>query len=140
MGLALSSDSQKPGRFFINGLHRFFICGDHGMPVCCGQITTKTGRTMFEIPDGSILAYTSAAGIYIPQSFLSLDGLNIQGIASDEMHIVRDCGPDHPHYLDVWSDILAYAVVIADDGARYTLWHDEDLWLVPEDAEWEDDQ
>ena len=58
----------------------------------------------------------------------------MQGV-DDEEWAVLDAGPDHEHYWDVWCDVEQGAVVLDDDGNRYTIWNDGDCWLIPEGME-----
>lgn len=88
-----------------------------------------------DMPDGSVLYLSEGRGIYIPQHFAEVTKseciVGVDDLARD-LAIVAD-GPDGEWYWEAWSNILDNAIVVdPDNGQRYTLYQDGDLWLVPE--------
>lgn len=87
-----------------------------------------------------ILWLNDARGIYIPRDFAkSFDNRDehVTGVSPEEWAILED--PNHEHYWDVWSDVLNNATVTDNDGVKFTLHQDGDLWLIPEGMEWSDE-
>jgi hypothetical protein len=74
----------------------------------------------------------SNRGIYIPNHFVTeFDLSKFEGI--DEQDVI-DCGlVDHEFYWDAWTRILDNATYTDDDGVKWTLHHDGDLFLVATD-------
>ena len=54
-------------------------------------------------------------------------------MSEDDAEILLD-GPDHELYWDTWDHVLGTAYYLADDGRRFTLWQDGDLWAICVDA------
>ena len=94
---------------------------------------------MCSIPDSSILFADESRGIYIPSHFADCmkdhraDLLNVN---DETFNIISD--PDCEWYWDAWADVLENAIVLDHKGNRHTMYHDGDLWLIPESAEWGD--
>jgi hypothetical protein len=88
-----------------------------------------------------IIWLSDARGIYIPRdfanSFIDRDK-HVSGVSAEDWAILED--PDHELYWDVWSDVEQKAVVTDENGVRYHLWQDGDLWFVPEGMEWSDEE
>jgi hypothetical protein len=84
-----------------------------------------------------ILFADSARGQYIPQYFATeVKRELVTGLEPDDWTIL-ETGPDHELYWDVWIGVCDSAVVTnPDNGIKYTLHQDGDLWLVPEGMEW----
>ena len=80
-----------------------------------------------------ILFASDARGRYIPQYFATeVKHELVSGLEPDDWTIL-EAGPDHELYWDVWTGVCDSAVVTnPDDGIRYTLHQDGDLWLIPE--------
>jgi len=72
-------------------------------------------------------------GIYIPQIFAEFCDTADWHVSADDAAVLL-AGPDHADYWDTWDHVLGTAYYLADDGRRFTLWQDGDLWAVPEDA------
>jgi hypothetical protein len=86
-----------------------------------------------------ILWIDSSRGQYIPQAFalsFANRAKNVTGVDEDTWAIL-EAGPEHEEYWDAWSSI-DNAFIIADNGLRYHVLHDEDVWLVPVGMEWND--
>ena len=84
---------------------------------------------------------SSGCGIYIPRDFATsfVDrAKHVQNVTKEDWAILED--PDHEHYWEAWDKVLQNAVVTDDEGTRFTLSQDGDLWLIPEGMEWSDKQ
>jgi hypothetical protein len=81
-------------------------------------------------------------GVYIPRDFANsfADRAKVVSGVDVEDWLILEAGPDHEHYWEAWDDVLDNAVVTDDDGTRYTLYQEGDLWLIPEGMEWSDDE
>lgn len=73
----------------------------------------------------------SAFGQYLPQAFVEQYDYREWHIKKRDYAIILD-GPDNPDYWDTWNSIENYAFRIDEEGVRWTLCHDEDLWVVSE--------
>ena len=83
------------------------------------------------------LLLDSNRGIYIPQQFAKHYGpslyKNNKGMGKelrDDIGALLD-GPDNDDYWDAW-DSLLNREYIGEDGTKFTLYQDDDLWLVPD--------
>jgi hypothetical protein len=88
-----------------------------------------------------LLWLSDQRGVYIPRDFaLSFHhrDVNVKGV-SDEDWLILEAGPDHEAYWDTWLDVTEKAMVVTDQGVRYVLWQDGDLWFVPVGMEWDDE-
>jgi hypothetical protein len=87
------------------------------------------------------LFLSDAHGQYIPKVFAEcVLREKVTGI-SDEDYTILETGPDHEWYWETWDDVLNRAVLTGDDGTKYTLYQDGDLWLIPDgftDEQWEE--
>lgn len=92
-------------------------------------------------PDLMILAVDENRGIYAPQQFINYYGGSL--ICSDNDYNVIDLtlakddiisGPDHEFYWDSWDDIINNCHII-DNGEKYRIYQNGDIWLIPEDME-----
>jgi hypothetical protein len=89
------------------------------------------------ITDDSILLFDSNRGIYIPENFYraygELDNRDsvISGLEGMDWvwHEIMDV--DGESYWDAWSTILDNAILTGDDGKKFTLYQDGDLWAIP---------
>lgn len=80
-------------------------------------------------------------GVYIPRDFANRfkdRDKNVSGVSADEWAIL-EAGPDHEQYWDVWADVEQNAIVTDDNGAKFRLYQDGALWLVPEGMEWDEE-
>lgn len=92
--------------------------------------------------DSWILAVDCHHGVYIPKVFvecyahhLDMDDKEIAFCVS----IIRE-GPDDPDndfYWEAWDELMS-RVSITIEGVKYSLHQDDDLWLVPEDYDWDE--
>lgn len=83
------------------------------------------------------LILSDARGIYIPRDFC--DGMDSDDAArlGVDFEDVLTCqaGPDHPNCWFAWDLILDAASVTDANGRVWRLYHDGDLWEIPEDCE-----
>ena len=89
------------------------------------------------LPESAKLYLCDSRGIYIPQNFIEFTYEDcIDGVSSWVKEVLA-IGPEHEGYWDAWDECLSSCVVTSkDDGVKYTLWQDGDLWLIPVGAEW----
>ena len=95
---------------------------------------------MTKKPD-MLLWLNDARGVYIPRDFAksfadrdkSVSGVNAETWATLEQ------GPDDEGYWDAWTEVRDNAVVTDENGVKFTLWQEGDLWLIPEGMEWSDE-
>ena len=73
-------------------------------------------------------------GIYIPKIFCEEYADQFQGIDPEDIETCQD--PNNEWYWDSWQNILDNAYVV-QDGKKYILWQDCDLFLIAEDEEME---
>ena len=79
---------------------------------------------------GAIEIYADAnRGVYIPEFFADTCSERWQGIDPDDLAVLKQ-GHEHEEYWNAWTNVLDNAVMFDDDGYRYTLHHDGDLFLV----------
>ena len=74
-------------------------------------------------------------GQYVPSSFIrryDMEKWHIKGRAAS----YREADNEMKSWI--WDDILNEAYYIDEDGYRWNLYQDGDLWAVREDYEWED--
>ena len=83
-----------------------------------------------------------ARGVYIPRdfakSFVDRDK-NVSGVTAEEWTRL-EAGPDEAWYWEVWDNVLDNAIVTDNDGVKYRLYQEGDLWLIPEGMEWSDEK
>lgn len=94
---------------------------------------------MTDKPD-MLLWLSDARGIYIPRDFAQSfadRSKHVSGVSEEEWQILEQ--PDHEHYWDVWNDVEQSAIVTDENGVKFRLYQDGDLWLVPDGMEWNDD-
>lgn len=83
------------------------------------------------------LFLSDARGIYIPRDFAECVYRDkVTGVTDEDYAILAN--PEHEWYWEAWTEVLDNARITDTDGTVYTLYQDGDLWLVPEDMEWDD--
>ena len=88
--------------------------------------------------DTMLLLIDDHHGVYVPYVFQSEFKHDVwQGISDVDWQDITDS--DNEHYWDAWEDILINAVHVDEDGHKWTLHQDGDLWAVREDHKWEDE-
>ena len=95
------------------------------------------------LPESAILYMNDSRGIYIPQHFFEETKPEcIVWHCSDEhkQWILESCSnPENDHYWDAWNDAECNGMMTVtdpDSGIGYNLYQEGDLWLIPLDAEW----
>jgi hypothetical protein len=78
-----------------------------------------------------LLLLTDARGVYIPRDFTYHVSFEHVANVSEEDWVILEAGPDHEHYWDTWEDVLRNAEVTSDEGVKYFLNQEGDLWLIP---------
>ena len=71
-------------------------------------------------------------GIYIPKLFCEYYAEKFEGINLEDLETCLDM--DNQWYWDSWANILDNAYII-QDGKKYILWQDMDLFLIEENEE-----
>ena len=75
------------------------------------------------------LLLSDARGVYIPRDFVEgFDLSKWQGIPEWAARACAD--PESEGYWEGWNEILSSAVYVADDGRKFTLHQDGDLWAL----------
>ena len=87
-----------------------------------------------------LLWLSDARGIYIPrdfaQSFVDRDK-SVSGVSADDWVILEN--PDHAAYWDAWTEVCDNATVTDENGTKYRLHQDGDLWLIPYGMIWDEE-
>ena len=78
--------------------------------------------------NGLKLLLDSARGTYIPRDFVEeFDLTKFNGIKPDDVAILHD--PDHEWYWGAWDNVLMFANHTDDQGNKWYLHQDGDLWM-----------
>ena len=72
-------------------------------------------------------------GTYIPQHFAEGFDMAEWHVSDDDAATLR-AGHDGEWYWEAWDHVLDTAYYLADDGRKFILWQDGDLWAVCADA------
>lgn len=89
-----------------------------------------------------LLWLSDALGVYIPRAFANSfndRSKHVTGV-SDEDWAILEVGPEHEQYWDAWLEVCEKAVVTDENGVKYFLNQDGDLWLVPDGMIWDEEQ
>ena len=86
-----------------------------------------------------VLLLDGNRGIYVPQGFAECFSREEWNYSKEDEEILIS-GPDHEYYWETWDDILQNAYYIDNDGLRWHLWQDGDLFCYREDYEWEEEE
>lgn len=90
---------------------------------------------------GTVLWLNDARGVYIPRDFAGCfqdRAKNVSGVEPGEWEFL-EAGPEAAWYWETWDNVLSNAVVTDNEGVRFRLHQDGDLWLVPEGMEWSEE-
>ena len=86
------------------------------------------------IPNAVTLILSDARGVYIPRDFvtdkyneITVDHCKAWGIKDEDAEILAS-GPDHEYYWETWDDVLSNAQYTDEEGNKYFLNQDGDLW------------
>ena len=93
---------------------------------------------MPKFPEGTVHFLDGARGVYIPQNFAEIIIRDAVSGVSDEDWKILEAGPDHEWYWETWDGVMNNAVITDSDDEKYVLYQDSDLWLIPKDALWPD--
>lgn len=89
--------------------------------------------------DAVVLILSDSRGVYIPQHFLTEDNGEISvehcatwGLTEENREHWGDAAldPETEGYWDAWQWVLDHAEHTTEDGDRYTLHQDGDLWGI----------
>jgi hypothetical protein len=78
------------------------------------------------------LLVDSHYGIYVAQCFVERYNSADWHISAENEAVLRE-GPDHEDYWEVWDEVLSSAYHCAEDGKRWTLMQDCDLFAISGD-------
>lgn len=91
---------------------------------------------MSTIPTAVTLILSDARGVYIPRDFVTdgynevtIDHCKAWRIKLDDAAILA-AGPDHEFYWETWDGVLNYAQYVDEEGNKYFLSQDGDLWAL----------
>lgn len=91
---------------------------------------------MSNIPSAITLILSDARGVYIPRDFvtdgcgeIAVDHCKAWGIGKEDAEILAS-GPDHEFYWGTWDDVLSNAQYVDEEGNKYFLSQDGDLWAL----------
>lgn len=87
---------------------------------------------MYDIPQNAELFADSNRGVYIPQYFAESVMRELVSGVSDNEWATLEAGPDHEFYWDTWNDVEQNAVLKDKNGKTWKLYHEGDLWLIPD--------
>lgn len=85
-----------------------------------------------------MLWLSDARGQYIPRDFAKSfadRAKTVSGVEAEEWERLEE-GPDAAWHWETWENVLNNAVVTDENGVKFRLWQDGDLWLVPEGMEY----
>ncbi len=99
-----------------------------------------------QLPESAELYLDGTRGIYIPQNFFEItkpECINWHCDSETKAWILDQCSdPDNEFYWDAWNDAEACSMVtliLRGNGIEYNLYQDNDLWIIPVNAEWPED-
>lgn len=88
-----------------------------------------------------MLWLSDSRGQYIPRDFAKSFAdreKSVSGVSAEEWARLEE-GPDAAWHWETWHNVIDNAVVTDDDGVKFRLHQDGDLWLVPEGMNWNDE-
>jgi hypothetical protein len=83
-----------------------------------------------------VLLLDGNRGIYVPQGFAECFSREQWSYSKEDEEILMS-GPDHICYWETWLDVVDMAEYTDDDGHKWHLWQDSDLWCIREDYDGE---
>lgn len=76
-------------------------------------------------------------GIHIPEIFINNYSDNCwKGITDEQKETIKDI--DNIEYWEAWEEVLKEAYHVDSNGFKWSLYHNEDLFMVRSDYEFED--
>lgn len=95
---------------------------------------------MQNLPNNAVLIASDRHGVFIPQYFAeSIVRDMVTGVSAQDWQELER-GPEFEHYWDTWDRVLNNAIVTDDSGQSFYLWQDGDLWAVPTDFIFEEQE
>ena len=82
---------------------------------------------------------SDSRGIYIPQNFAEIFDMDQWNISKEDEEILIS-GPDHEWYWETWDTILNNAEYIDDDGVKWQLFQDGDVFAVVWDEDYDENE
>jgi hypothetical protein len=86
-----------------------------------------------------ILILSDAHGINLPRVFTTNVARERVENVSDEDWAILQAGPDHSEYWDAWQEVCDNAALTDDNGNKFFLCQDGDLWLIPQGMTWDEE-
>ena len=80
------------------------------------------------IKSGIALLLNSARGVYVPQNFVEFFDMAAWHLSDDDIKALSD--PNNEFYWDDWESVLDNAFLVDEEGNRWTLYQDGDLWAL----------
>ncbi len=100
-----------------------------------------------QLPETAELYLDGSRGQYIPQAFFEVTRADcINWTCDDETRkwILESCAdPANEDYWEAWNEVEGsgrLTVTNPDTEVEYTLYQDGDLWLIPVNAEWPEEE
>ena len=106
--------------------YRVRFCGDIGLRVCCIDVILEEENQMAK--SGTSLLLNSARGIYIPQNFVECFDADEWHLSQHDVNELSD--PNNEFYWDAWNSVLDTAYFVDEEGNKWTLFQDGDLWAI----------
>jgi len=82
-------------------------------------------------PNASLLI-SDAHGIYIPYYFATHFKWDVPPDLQEDFDILRS-GTDNEEYWEAWENILDNFTPLDDEGRKFILYQNGDVWAIPED-------
>lgn len=77
------------------------------------------------------LLLSDARGIYIPRDFLDILNSSNWVLPEDNEHYLSDLSdPNSEYYWEAWDWVIDNAKYVDEQGNKFTLFQDGDLWAV----------
>ena len=80
------------------------------------------------IKSGIELLLNSARGVYIPQNFVECFDANEWHLSQYDVKELSN--PANEFYWDAWNSVLDTAYFVDNEGNKWTLFQDGDLWAL----------
>ena len=80
------------------------------------------------IKSGIDLLLNGARGVYVPQNFVECFDMGDWHLSDDDIKDLSD--PNNEFYWDAWESVLNNAYFVDEEGNKWTLYQDGDLWAI----------
>lgn len=112
------------------------ITGEVGATVNAAHLQEAVEQSREECPEmwrgNWAVLVDSHHGIYCPQiAAQSLAQARTEGVSREDLAALIE-GPEHKDYWEIWEDVLNNCVIL-DEGERFTIVQDGDVFIVPEE-------